>query len=153
MDDEAFDARWARWHTCRLCEQEFHGAVSHALGWACWKTYLGGPDNDDRVDAMTELGNALYAASHFEDALSVREALLSTMRRIGADEDILLDAQSNVASAYADLGQLEKALSMELKLYSDSACSSLRARASRRQNGFHISQQLSLHALPDHVAN
>ena len=120
LDDEAFDARWARWHTCRLCEQEFHGAVSHALGWACWKTYLGGPDNDDRVDAMTELGNGLYAASHFEDALSVREALLSTMRRIGADEDILLDAQSNVASAYADLGQLEKALSMERDIYSDS---------------------------------
>jgi tetratricopeptide (TPR) repeat protein len=120
LDDEAVDARWARWHTCRLCEQEFHGAVSHALGWACWKTYLGGPDNDDRVDAMTELGNGLYAASHFEDALSVREALLSTMRRIGADEDILLDAQSNVASAYADLGQLEKALSMERDIYSDS---------------------------------
>ena len=69
---------------------------------------------------MTELGNGLYAASHFEDALSVREALLSTMRRIGADEDILLDAQSNVASAYADLGQLEKALSMERDIYSDS---------------------------------
>jgi len=120
LDDEAFDARWARWHTCRLCEQEFHGVVSHALGWACWKTYLGQPNNDDRASAMTQLGNGLYSAGHFEDALSVREAHLATMRRIGADEEILLDAQSNVASAYADLGQLEKALSMERDIYSDS---------------------------------
>ena len=120
LDDEAFDARWARWHTCRLCEQEFHGGVSHALGWACWKTYLGQPNNDDRASAMTQLGNGLYSAGHFEDALSVREALLSTLRRLGADEEILLDAQSNVASTYADLGQLEKALSMEQDIYSDS---------------------------------
>ena len=120
LDDEAFDARWARWHTCRLCEQEFHGVVSHALGWACWKTYLGQPNNDDRASAMTQLGNGLYSAGHFEDALSVREALLSTLRRLGADEEILLDAQSNVASTYADLGQLEKALSMEQDIYSDS---------------------------------
>ena len=120
LDDEAFDARWARWHTCRLCEQEFHGVVSHALGWACWKTYLGQSNNDDRASAMTQLGNGLYSAGHFEDALSVREALLSTLRRLGADEEILLDAQSNVASTYADLGQLEKALSMEQDIYSDS---------------------------------
>ena len=120
LDDEAFDARWARWHTCRLCEQEFHGVVSHALGWACWKTYLGQSNNDDRASAMTQLGNGLYSAGHFEDALSVREALLSTLRRLGADEEILLDAQSNVASTYADLGQLEKALSMERDIYSDS---------------------------------
>ena len=120
LDEEAVDARWSRWHTCRLCEQEFHGVVSHALGWACWKTYLGQSNNDDRASAMTQLGNGLYSAGHFEDALSVREALLSTLRRLGADEEILLDAQSNVASTYADLGQLEKALSMEQDIYSDS---------------------------------
>ena len=34
--------KWTRWHTCSLCEQEYHGVVRCALGWACWKTYLGG---------------------------------------------------------------------------------------------------------------
>ena len=32
---------WQRWHKCGLCEQEYHGVVSCALGWASWKTYLG----------------------------------------------------------------------------------------------------------------
>ena len=27
--------------TCSLCEQEYHGDVQCALGWACWKTYVG----------------------------------------------------------------------------------------------------------------
>ena len=38
MGGEAFNARWDRWDTCRLCEQEYHGTVICALGWACWKT-------------------------------------------------------------------------------------------------------------------
>ena len=32
---------WIRWSTCSLCEQEYHGVVACALGWACWKTYVG----------------------------------------------------------------------------------------------------------------
>jgi hypothetical protein len=30
--------RWLRWYTCSLCEQDHHGDVRCALGWACWKT-------------------------------------------------------------------------------------------------------------------
>ena len=37
---------WTRWHTCSLCKQRYHGAVQYALGWACWKTYLGRPEPD-----------------------------------------------------------------------------------------------------------
>ena len=38
---------WARWDTCSLCKQQCHGCrVVHALGWACWKTYLGRPEAD-----------------------------------------------------------------------------------------------------------
>ena len=44
LGDDAFNKRWARWHTCSLCEQDYHGAVFCALGWACWKTYLGRPE-------------------------------------------------------------------------------------------------------------
>ena len=47
--------------TCAAyAEQHHHSVVLCALGWACWKTYAGRPEeNFSRIDAMTELGNAL----------------------------------------------------------------------------------------------
>jgi hypothetical protein len=39
-ENNSDDRQWWRWHTCSLCEQQYHGVVSCALGWACWKTYL-----------------------------------------------------------------------------------------------------------------
>ena len=51
LDDKVKNERWGRWHTCSLCEQEYHGVVKCALGWACWKTNLGRPETDDaRMD-------------------------------------------------------------------------------------------------------
>ena len=35
---KVLNARWNRWSRCSLCEQEYHGVVTCALGWACWKT-------------------------------------------------------------------------------------------------------------------
>ena len=65
-------ARFQRWHTCSLCEQYYHGVVYCALGWACWKTYLGRPEEDRaRIAAMTELGIGLFAAQRHADALSL----------------------------------------------------------------------------------
>ncbi|CAH0364607.1 unnamed protein product [Pelagomonas calceolata] len=37
LGPEALQARWVRWHTCSLCEQQYHGVVKCALGWACWR--------------------------------------------------------------------------------------------------------------------
>ena len=92
--------RWGRWSTCSLCEQGYHGVVSCALGWACWKTYVGRPETDwARKGAMTQLGNGLHDAEYHEDALSVREAGLSMMRRIGASEQNILAAQSKANQA------------------------------------------------------
>jgi hypothetical protein len=34
LDDGPFNERWHRWHTCSLCEQDYHGVVKCALGWA-----------------------------------------------------------------------------------------------------------------------
>ncbi len=66
-----------------------------ALGWAAWKTYLGRPEDDWlRGAAMTQLGNGLFDAGHNEDALSVREAELSMKRRLGANEEHMLVAQT-----------------------------------------------------------
>ena len=86
LDLKVRNAR-ARWYTCGLCEQKYHGIVYCALGWVCWKTYLGRPEeNQLRCLAMMQLGNGLSAAGHYKDALSVREADLSSLRRLGAPE-------------------------------------------------------------------
>ena len=70
--------------TCGLCEQHYHGVVKCALGWACWKTYVGAEMAWVRQLAITALGNGLSSAGRYEDALSVREAELSMLRRLGA---------------------------------------------------------------------
>ena len=108
-----------RWHTCGLCEQKYHGVVKCALGWACWMTYLGRPETDQlRSPAMNLLGLGLSAADHHADALSVKEAELSTLRRFGAPEESILIAQANLAITYEDLGRHEEALQMRRDIYS-----------------------------------
>ena len=70
---EAKQERWNRWHTCDLCEQEFHGVVRCAFGWACWKTYLGRPEVDQirgmtmgpRGRVVRERGRFVYDAAHW----------------------------------------------------------------------------------------
>ena len=118
LGDKAWGARWLRWSTCSLCEQRYHGVVSCALGWACWKTYVGRPGRDGpRINAMRLLGNGLYAANHYEDALSVQEAELSMWRRLGAQEERLLIVQTNLAVTYRKLGRREEALRMFREMY------------------------------------
>jgi len=115
---KAMVERWPRWYTCRLCEQQYHGVVACALGWACWKTYLGRPETDEvRRLAMNQLGNGLCDGDHDEDALSVREADLSTRLRLGDSEENLLAAQSNLALSYQLLGRFEEGLRMRRDVY------------------------------------
>ena len=66
---------------------------------------------------MNALGNGLYNAEHYEDALSVHEAELSVKRRLGATEYSILVVQSNLATTYADLGRIEEALRMRREVY------------------------------------
>jgi len=108
-----------RWDTCGLCEQEYYGDVLCALGWACWKTYVGRPEADEvRGFAMSVLGSGLSAAGHHADALSVHEATLAMERRLGASETTILDVQSNLSNTYSNLGRLEQALQMDRDIYS-----------------------------------
>ena len=107
-----------RWSTCGLCEQQYHGVVSCALGWACWKTYVGRPEEDMiRGWAMSVLGNGLFIAEHHEDALLVREANLSMERRLSDSEEQIILAQCNLANSYDALGRLE-ALNIYRDVYS-----------------------------------
>jgi len=111
--------RWNRWHTCGLCEQDYHGVVHCALGWACWKTYLGRPETDcARCLAMNVLGSGLHGGNHDEEALSVYEADLATKRRLGASEDSILVTQTCIANLHARLGRNEQASNMLRDVYS-----------------------------------
>ena len=68
--------------------------------------------------AMSVLGNGLSEADNHEDALSVQEAKLSMMRRLGASEQDLLRVQNNLAAAYFALGRDEEALQLKRDVYS-----------------------------------
>ena len=119
LGPKVYDERWRRWYACGLCEQQYHGAVKCALGWACWKTYLGRQETDQaRGLAMTQLGNGLFGAERHEEALSVEEADLSMMRRLGASEADILVVQGNIANTYQYLGRLEEALLLRREVYS-----------------------------------
>jgi tetratricopeptide (TPR) repeat protein len=119
LDLKVMQARFNRWHTCSLCEQGYHGVVFCALGWACWKTYVGRPEADmARGMAMSLLGSGLSAVEHYEeDALCVQTAELAMMRRLGASEGAILCAQSNLAGTYRRLGRLDDALRLRQETY------------------------------------
>jgi len=66
---------------------------------------------------MTELGNGLQFGQHFEEAVSVKEAELATVRRFGSDEEAILGVQGNLAGTYRALGRVESALLLERDVY------------------------------------
>jgi tetratricopeptide (TPR) repeat protein len=119
LNDKDREERWRRWNTCSLCEQRYHGVVSCALGWACWKTYLGRPELDKtRLSAMGTLGNGLADSQQHEDSLSVRQAVLSMLRRLGAPEHNILIAQTCLANSHTQLGRHEEAVLVYREAYS-----------------------------------
>ena len=67
---------------------------------------------------MRQLGNGLSDAKHHKDALTVQEAELSTLRRIGTSEEDVLIMQNNLAITYHKLGRKEEATSMYRQVYS-----------------------------------
>jgi hypothetical protein len=119
LDLKVLNERWDRWHTCSLCEQDYYGVVRCALGWACWKTYVGRPETEQiRTLAMGQLANGLYDARHNEAALSVQEAELSLKLRLGAPEETILTVKGNLANTYYALGRSVDALRVRRDVYS-----------------------------------
>ena len=115
---KVLNERLQRWATCSLCEQRYHGVVACALGWACWKTYVGRPEADRfRRLAMHVLLGGLCEAEEYEDALSVGEAQLSTLRRVGEIGENILVAQGNLAVLYQNFGRNEEALHLRRDVY------------------------------------
>jgi len=118
LDWEVKNPRFERWDKCSLCEQKYHGVVCCALGWACWKTYVGRPEADwSRTSAMTLLGNGLGTTGQHQDALLVQEAELSMRRRIGDPERNLFAVQGNLALTYQSLGRLEESVEQNRLAY------------------------------------
>ena len=117
LGHEAFNERWTRWYSCSLCEQGYHGVVIGALGWACWKTYVGRQVDGPKMNAMAQLANGLSETQQHEVALSVREAELSTLRRLGQTEEQINNSKANLAFSYECLGRHEEALVLRRELY------------------------------------
>jgi len=100
-----------KWQKCFDCGQGFHGAVEVALGWACWKMYLGRPETAFlRCQALGILGRSLRLPRP-EEALPVLEANLALTRRYWShDREVILTAQSTLANCYASLERDDEAL-------------------------------------------
>jgi tetratricopeptide (TPR) repeat protein len=116
LDGKVKSQRWDRWYSCGLCEQRYHGVVWCAMGWACWKTYLGRPETDQvRSCAMNLLWNGLQNAQKYEDALEVVKADLSIQERNGVPRHVYLATLGNMAQVLDELRRPDEAI----KIYED----------------------------------
>ena len=66
---------------------------------------------------MTELGNGIFEENHYEDVVSLREAQLAIMRRIGASEERILTVRGTPWPRMLRWDGKEEALSMLFKTY------------------------------------
>ena len=92
LDGEALDERFKRWHACSLCEQNYHGVVWCALGWACWKTYLGRPETEDPAATLDDLREAVTTSD--ESARIARRVFGRAHPTTAAIEKTLRDARA-----------------------------------------------------------
>ena len=107
---ERATARWRRWEKCSLCEQNYHGVVACALGWACWKTYVGRPEDDViKRMAMTQLGTGLHNAEHYEDARAIFLAAIDS-GRTSSNPVIILDLLRGLATINRALDRRDEEL-------------------------------------------
>ena len=108
---------WDKWSVCGVCKQDHHGVVLNALGWACWKTYVGRPEADEnRQSALSTLGYCI--TSDTEAAISIHQAHLNSLRRFAPeDEEDILNAQAHLAIAYKSVGRPSEALALEREIY------------------------------------
>ena len=119
VDGDALQARWNRWHVCSLCEQEYHGVVMSALGWACWKTYVARPEADmSRINAMTTLANGLRSAKQHRERLGLLESQLALMQRNRVHPQNFLGTQGSIASCLETLGRTEESQKLSVQILS-----------------------------------
>ena len=109
--------KWARWSSCNLCKQDYHGVVLCALGWACWKTYASQPVDYDSIfscalQAMKTLGDGL--GKRPAEALSAYQALLQ-IGRLPLTHKLII--QGNIVAMYERLGRTDESLAKMREVY------------------------------------
>lgn len=123
IESEEFGSNWERWVKCRMCEQQFHGTVQCALGWACWKTYVCRPAEDLILPyAMNILGNGLSDDSvrRYEEAAQVYEAELAHTKRYDPHHtQALLAVRDNIASCLSEIGRHEEAQALLTDIFAE----------------------------------
>ena len=116
-DSEDDDWPSELWDTCGLCEQEHHGLLKCALGWACWNTYGSLPEHRAaRRGALTILGNGLLAASYYDEALVAYQCCLVQQRNMGGSV-VGRCWNGNLAVCFQKLGRHAEALSLQREVY------------------------------------
>ena len=123
LGGKALDERWKRWYACNQCEQWYHGKAGCALGWACWKTYVGRPleTSTRRVEALTVLGNALFMTGDEHGgidpesakmALKVYEVALAVrVKHYSFDpQGQIITLKGNIAGCLSELGRTAEAI-------------------------------------------
>ena len=115
------DPRFGKFSKCGLCEQEHYGDVRCALGWACWKTYVGRPESEEiRWLALVQVGIGLHDNARYAEALVAFQGFLDYLRRHGAREEDTLCAQTNDANCLWRLGRADEGLRIERHVFSAS---------------------------------
>ena len=125
LGNKAWNERSNRWKRCSLCKQCYHGAVYHALAWACWKTYVGRPEIDSsRRTAMCHLGDSLSRNGDAKGALALFEYHLNLERRYHgpnfeerSSHDDVLGVEESIAHCYVELGRHEDAINLRRSVY------------------------------------
>jgi hypothetical protein len=110
--------RLNRWHTCSLCEKRYYGVVRCALGWACWKTYVGRPEGHWAQNvAMTVLALGVGAGQRHQEQIEILESQLAGQLRRGDRERDVLITRTNIALALNNQGRCEEALALRREIY------------------------------------
>ena len=122
-DDERYDESWNKWNKCGMCKQHYHGMAINALGWACWKSYVGLPEADDkRCAALRALSHCIAVDDRDgASAICIHQANIDSVRRFMPDEEgLLLHATTNLALAYKSVGRDSEALALQREVYAQS---------------------------------
>ncbi|CAH0366620.1 unnamed protein product [Pelagomonas calceolata] len=115
LDDKVYQARWDRWSTCSLCEQEYRGVVAHALGWACWKTYC---DNVFGRVALNRLATSMMKDERWEEGLLVHQSQLAKLRtEFPVNQEGVIDVLNNLKECYEKLGRTDAAIATSREIY------------------------------------
>jgi len=104
--------RLKRWWICRLYKQNYRGAAATALGWACWKTYVGRPEGDH----LRNIAMQILADSMCDDA-SGRLAILETILNRLESEGEKLYVRGQIATCYTRLERHEECLALRRANY------------------------------------